>query len=399
MEEKRKCFICAQKKFPRGDAGANYIQYLGMALKKAGYNVFILSNGSYDYCEKKKNGYYYRGLRFIIPPRIKGISLFEICLGWIRYKKVILNENPKAGDVVIFYITNPFFLNGIRTFAHKRGMKTVACVVDYIPANAFKKGSKGKEYKRYKKALESEIPKCDVVFPISTYINEFYQKCTCRSVVIPIMADVDEYNREYNVRTFEKKKKFIYTAIGAIGVNTKDNFEEMLMALSELSIEELKGIEFHITSFKNGQQKIAEIISKIKNTDVQLAVRKSIQYHEWMEYEELVALYRRMDFLFIVRDVTLMTLSNFPSKVPEAMAFGIIPVVSKVGDYTRFYLRDGYNSIIFTGKEGDSCVDALKRALYLSNDEIIKLSYNAYKTAKEKFDYKNWVGIISDALK
>lgn len=399
MEKKRKCFICAQVNFPRGNAGANYIQYLGMALKKAGYDVFILSNGSYESCEKKDNSYFYKSLEFIIPPYIKGIGIFEQYLGWIRYKKIIVNEQPTSGDVLVLYSANPYFISGLRSFAHKAGMKVAACVVDYPTKDAFDMKKERRVYHRFRKALEYEIPKCDVIFPISTYIDEIYKKRKCHSIVIPIMADIDEYNKEYEPKNLEGKRKIIYTATGTIRANTKDNFEEMIAALSKLSIKDLERIEFHITSFKNGPQKIEEIIKGVDNSVIQSAVRGCIHYHEWMEYEELIALYRTMDFLFIVRDITPMTLANFPSKVPEAMAFGIVPVVSEVGDYTKYYLHDGYNSIIFTGKEGNTSVDALKRALRLNEEEISKLSYNAYQTVKEKFDFKNWVNTISNALK
>ena len=399
MEKKRKCFICAQMNFPRGNAGANYIQYLGMALRKAGYDVCILSNGSYENCEKKDNGYFYKGLKFIIPPYIKGISMFDLYLGWIRYRRVIVSEQPREGDILIFYGVNPYFIRGLRGYALKAGMKTVACVVDYPTKDAFSEKRGKQEYSRFKKALEYEIPQCDLIFPISTYIEDIYKKKGCRTAVIPIMADVDEYNKEYREKQCSNKKRIIYTATGAINGNTKDNFDKMIAALAYLSAEDLERIEFHITSFKNGPQRIEEIIGRIDSSSIRTAVRTCIHYHDWMEYDELIALYRTMDFLFIVRDVTPMTLANFPSKVPEAMAFGIIPVVSEVGDYTKYYLHDGYNSIIFTGKEGDTCVDALKRAISLEEEEIAKLSYNAYQTVKERFDYKNWVDVIVKALK
>lgn len=50
-----------------------------------------------------------------------------------------------------------------------------------------------------------------------------------------------------------------------------------------------------------------------------------------MKYGELIGLYQEMHFLLLARGVSQMTLANFPSKVPETMCFGIVPIVSEVG--------------------------------------------------------------------
>lgn len=52
--------------------------------------------------------------------------------------------------------------------------------------------------------------------------------------------------------------------------------------------------------------------------------------HDWLGHGELIALYQKMHFLVIARNVCQRTLANFPSKVPEVMSLGIVPVVSDV---------------------------------------------------------------------
>ena len=36
-------YICGDIRFPRGGAGSNYVQYLGLALMEAGYEVHVVS--------------------------------------------------------------------------------------------------------------------------------------------------------------------------------------------------------------------------------------------------------------------------------------------------------------------------------------------------------------------
>ena len=68
-------------------------------------------------------------------------------------------------------------------------------------------------------------------------------------------------------------------------------------------------------------------------------------FHGRLEYAELLELYQNMDYLFLAREKNIITESNFPSKVPEMLVYGVIPVCSDVGDYTKLYLRTGENAI------------------------------------------------------
>ena len=73
--------------------------------------------------------------------------------------------------------------------------------------------------------------------------------------------------------------------------------------------------------------------------------------------------------LILLRKKNKVTLSNFPSKVPEMMGYGIIPIVSKVGDYTDEYLTDGKDCIQVEKCSIEDGVAAIRKALQLSADE------------------------------
>ena len=93
-----------------------------------------------------------------------------------------------------------------------------------------------------------------------------------------------------------------------------------------------------------------------------------------------------------------MTLSNFPSKVPEVMTYGVVPVVSRVGDYTKYYLKDGVNSVVFEGCDANSCAKAIRRAISFSKEEYIEISSKARECVEKKFDYHNWTKKIKQAI-
>ena len=129
-------------------------------------------------------------------------------------------------------------------------------------------------------------------------------------------------------------------------------------------------------------------------SDNQESIKKNLVIHDWMKYDELVDLYRRMDYLILIRSESQITLSNFPSKVPECMTHGIIPIVSDVGDYTKLYLRNGINSIFITENTIPSIKNAIENAINLSDQERLQMSKAARKLVEDVFDYNNWIPAI-----
>ena len=88
----------------------------------------------------------------------------------------------------------------------------------------------------------------------------------------------------------------------------KDALEETIQAFALLRDEEVLKLEFHIC----GVGKLAKQI--IKENKLENSPAGKIVIHEWMPYEELIDLYRRAHFMILARDISRMTLANFPRK-------------------------------------------------------------------------------------
>ena len=124
---------------------------------------------------------------------------------------------------------------------------------------------------------------------------------------------------------------------------------------------------------------------------------ENIVFHGWMDYQDLQALFKRMDFLFMSRHDDLVRRANFPSKLPECMARGIVPICNRVGDYWK-YLSEK-DSILFDESNVENCVDALRRAMALSKDELYEMKQNAVLCAQKNFDYREWADTLDDYIK
>ena len=93
-----------------------------------------------------------------------------------------------------------------------------------------------------------------------------------------------------------------------------------------------------------------------------------------------------------------MTQSNFPSKIPECMCYGIVPIMSNVGDAPKYYLKNQVNSIVFDGCTVSSCKQAIYSALSVEWSKYKLLSESARRTAEKQFDYRQWSEKVSGMI-
>ena len=143
------------------------------------------------------------------------------------------------------------------------------------------------------------------------------------------------------------------------------------------------------------KQKLLQIIGNDKQLEL---LEKVLVFHGWMEYDELMELYQKSDYLLLARAKNIVTISNFPSKVPEIMRFGVIPIVSNVGDYTNKYLKSNENALIMQGCDAEICYEVVKQAIYMDEERLERMSASARISAEKLFDYRNWSDSISQTL-
>lgn len=384
----KRVFICGYFNFPRGSASANYVQYLGEAFRALGYEVVIVSNLNHKELErdqgKWKKHFKLEEVRFSSNKLLHYIQ-YNYLMEW--YLKRIINQYPSnREDVFVCYSALKHFTRFVRTTAKKRDNISVACIVELYAKEDFATSRKNNVYEKYLEVIDREFPQFDLLFPISTYIAKYYENKGPEIQVLPIMADPDEYALK-QVSDYHKSR-FIYPANGKL----KDSLGEMMRAIVCLSEQERDTAEFHICGVKE------EELRKLLRSEEYDLIKNAIVVHSWLEYKNLVELYQKMDYLLLSRETKQSTLANFPSKVPEVMCYGVIPIVSRVGDYTRYYLEDGVNSIIFDGYKAADCCAAIRRALHISHEEKKALKEGALLCARQRFAYSNWFNTIKDAL-
>ncbi|WP_144554599.1 glycosyltransferase [Bacillus sp. X1(2014)] len=383
---KKRIFIFSYANFPRGSSKANYIQYLSQALKEAEYDVYVITDINEEFRLQIQEGHLsYKGIK-IIPYNITKTRILRRLQFHYYQGHILVNILKKyhitREDIVLVYSGDLDVNREILKYKRKIGFKTANMVVEWFPNSYFESKQRAKRYYTY---LENFMPQHDLIFPISSYIEDHLIGDKCKSMRLPIMADVLEY--PVGEKAFNKIK-FIFPGNGLM----KDAIEVVLKSFSQLTFQEKERVELHLCGIK--EEEIKNLLSPHEYDHI----KSVLVVHKWLHYEKLVELYQSMHFLILAREENQLTLANFPSKVPEVMCYGVIPIASNVGDYTKYYLEDDINSLIFDRCDIDSCLEKIRKALSLPDEEILKLSFNARKCAENKFDYRNWVGKIHYAL-
>lgn len=383
---KKKVAILSLCEFPRGSATANYIQYLAMACKLAGYEIKLITNLNYEYSFEKKGDFCIYNSLDILPFQNEHVGFLSKVYSKVFEREYLELLLKKCGigknDYVIVYSQEYKFHKELLCLRKKMQFKLVGCITEWFPETYFKDQKRARQYKAY---FESLMPQYDLLFPISTFIEKFYNQKNTPTLCLPIMADVNEFPKQ--IQKDSNTIKYIFPANGKM----KDQLSEMLHAFALLLKEIKKPVELHLCGVK--QKTVEEVLSE----EEKLLLKDNLIVHSWLKYDELIELYTHMHFLLLARDVSQITLANFPSKVPELMTYGVVPIVSRVGDYTEYYLNCD-SSIIFDGYKQGEILAALKQSLVLNEREFTTMSCNARFCAETRFDYHVWVSRIEEAL-
>lgn len=378
-------FIIGFQHFPRGDAGANYLQYFALALIAAGYEVVVVGKKESGRKSTELEEKEYKGIRYVNMPG--GQSRFQN----MTYDKEFFERLDgkygfSAEDIYIFYCANyPLF----RCFINKKKYdRTYFIRVEDLQPEQFKLGRFNPKYCAERMSIRYAQKHMKGTIPISQRLADQDSKYNQNVFRLPIMADTTEYPYNKPLPTTQNIS-FVYPGLKVTGL--EDDFISMFHALNALSVEEKKKISVHITGVN--KEKIFQVIDE----SILKGLNDVLIFHGFIEYSELVKVYINSDFLLLPRKINNITKANFPSKIPEMMAFGIIPICTDVGDYTELYL-DEKNSIIMSGTGITPCINGLRKAINMPPHERIVMRNNARKLVEDVFDYRNWVDRIYSFL-
>ena len=387
----RKVIIITDQKFPHGSAGANYLQYLSLPLVENGIDVYMISFGNTreSDLDDKTGCYIYRGIKYKnVVKDLPGDTKKTVHKRRNRDILQVLSEiAPKEDDEIIFYSLDPFFLHPLcRIIAKAYPCKQTACITEWFQFSQYKFGIQWYSYVKFLGTFYCILPSFRKIVVISELLRGHFVNEKREVLLLPCLSDPYEFSTP-----MYQKKDTVDLIYSGMAYN-KDAIIEMIAGYSMLDKEIRKKVKFHLTGLKEN------ILRSYMDEDAKLIdeLQGDLIIHPWLEYNDLIHLLSQMDFLLIARKNTRANRANFPSKIPEMMNFGIVPVVSNVGDITGFYLKDNVNSIIFDGYNRNDCKEVLTRIVGLTGEQIGDLKQEARKCSEDVFYYRKWSNKILD---
>lgn len=295
-------------------------------------------------------------------------------------KKIIDFEKP---DVVIIYSVLSFRnISFIKKYTKKKKIKLVFDVVES------------------RKLFSSFSPFAFFGYNLHNYlINHFYIDKKTVGVICPTY-----YLRDF----FENKRKckcvFVFPITMKVNLLPKYSKESSIDKIiflyagnpankRDLMINTIKGFNLLPNELKN---KIIFIIcgptsdfliehEGLSINDYQASLDFTL-YLGTIDKNKLYNLYRNVDYSVLLKNPTKrFSKAGFPTKMAECFACAI-PMVANLSGDMKYYMKDGFNSIVSENTTPESFKEALVRAITLSNSNHQVLSKNALQTAKTKLD-------------
>lgn len=384
MSEKR-IFLCAERFFPRGDAGANRVLFIAKALKNRGWDVMVLSIGKNDPEHYREGRYFYEGIPYEnIVCKTSGIlqKAERRLLNGRKTVSLLKKHGFRSTDKGYIYASTAAYTRAVLKYAQKCGVSVAADVVEWHQPFQFRFGTLDPWYRSFRKCFDHLFPEAKNVIAISRLLQEHFFEKGCNVLKLPIYIEVREAFR------YAPKDEILHLIYPG-NPYKKDSLETMLSALAALGGEEKRRVCLHLTG---ASRKLLERSVPGKESLLDLPC---VRIHEWMEYRELTELYQYMDFALIVREDTVITRANFPSKVPELMDCGIPVIINPVGDI-REYLKPGKNAVLLRDSSVNGCTSVIRQCLQMDRDEMERMHKAAFESAAELFDYRQCEKSLDD---
>ncbi len=391
---RERLFILTNDPVPYGTANSNYIRNFANAVSMTGMSVIVIgmknaSDQLYLYCSEKSETIQYWNLN---ETKEGAKNYLRVYFNYKKkYTDILKKFDAGKNDYIVVYSTEMDTAKAAIMYKRVPLNHKAFCEVEWFQPYQYKRGKLSSMYILWRIGFGYRMKTFAKAIPISESLDDLFKKKGCLTIIVPALVDTSDMRAQRKIDG--NYVHFIYPG----SASDKDSFPCMINAFASLDMEEMNRVRFHLT----GNMTLDKLKNMVGIEEGQLKKIKSILvFHGWLDYDELMDLYGKTDYLLLARPKNIVTLSNFPSKVPEMLNYGVVPVCSAVGDYTDKYLVDDVDSIQFVEDNVESCREAIIKAIRKKDAGLLPcMQFAARKTAVEKLDYRNWGQIIVDFMK
>lgn len=355
-------------------AAARRILGNAKAIQYCGYDVVIASAEVKEDKWSETEG---------IPTYHTGERKYEDLNGFRRYlayafmgKETIqfLEENKQKIQSVILYSGYSPYLFKLLPWCKKNKIPLVFDAVEWYEAPNKLQQWFNPYYWNIELAMRYLIPKSKNVIAISSYLDTYYKKKGCITVIIPPLLSVSKQN--IVITKNSKQLKLAYT--GTPG--RKDLFNNFLETLLLLSEDNITGVSLTIAGMNEDQVLeypafVNRNIRQLPDNFIALGYLSSKKAKEVVEFAH---------FSLLLRENSRVAQAGFPTKVVESLSVGT-PVISNLTSDLDQYLVHRNNALVCDDYSVSSLKNQVINAQKMSQNEYEAMSENARITTNNNF--------------
>lgn len=383
----RKIIYTGAFRFPNGDAAALRVLNNAKLLRELGYNVIFLSWGGTPSKENKdENGFYhYEGFEYINTYELDIKNNFFVRIknyifrGKHTLKYIVSNLVNKNIYAIVIYNTPIYFTLKIKQLCEKFKINLISDITEWYAPNEFPGGWLAPPYWSYEINMRLIQKTIKNKILISSFLNHYYK--SSHNIILPPLVDSNEkkWNEKEQVLPPFDGVRLIYAGNPA----KKDLLEIMFQTILNCINDGLK-IQFVIVGISK------DYISHYSNYQEIISLPNNFIICGKIPQEKVPAYYHSADFSIILRKPNKKNTAGFPTKLVESVMAGCPVITNNTSDISD-YIKDGYNGYVISNNSVTKLHNLLIHISKLSLKELDQMKTRAKETAKEKFDYSNYI--------
>lgn len=388
--KKNKILFIGSIDFPFNTANANFIRRLFESLFLNGREIeILLTKGAIDVnnqSNSKSKKFIFNGIKckycsFRNKQETFFLKFFEIFLGSLvssltLVKRIILNKV----DLVIIYTGYPYFNLPIIFISRIFKIKMIKISVDwYTKEQVVTKSIYHLKWWLFHFEINYVDKLLQGIVVLNSKLRSHYKKIGFKDnsiLLIPSIIDLEEFNVCNNLKSND-------TIIGFCGAAPFLNGVDVLIYAFNLLLKEFQSIKLLIIGGSSGND--SDILA-LKNISNNLGISEHIEFAGRMPTHELVSRLAACEILTLPRKKNRFSESGFPTKLGEYFALKKAVVLSKVGDFPKYFIDK--KEVVFCEPDNPQSLKEAISYLLINQYERKLIAEQGYNWAKSFIDKK-----------
>ena len=385
--------------FPRGGAGATYLNLFCRGLKINGYNIRVLllkghAFGTYTHKGPRK-GFTEDGIPFTYlgltqRPSKKILKILDELLSLLRLKAFLFSLIGRRKSVnLLVYNSDLFFNLPIHLASRIFGVRLFKFVAEYIDKSEFGESPIGLiQQASYFLNFKYLNKLSDKLIVFSSYLNDLYLEMGYHESDIIVQPNLTDFDF-WKIPVTESKYTLGYSGAPYL----KDGLSDLFGAISLLKRE----TDLKISLLIIGDAVFGEsLLPSLKDECTKLGISDYVVFTGLVEPSQVKEFLMECSILTITRPSTVQTRAGFPTKLGEYFATGKPVLATNFGDMPK-YFRDGWD---ITMAECGNIRSIAEKIIWMLNNpgELSEISKRGSERAQELLGFSNAVKRIVTRL-